>query len=99
MKYEISFLEDADLDIEETYIWYETLSLGLGKRFFDNIQNTIEYIITNPYMFQVVYKRIRRALVNKFPYGIYYIVENEKVIIIGILHFHRHSSSWEKRIL
>ena len=99
MKYEISFLEEADLDIEETYIWYETLSLGLGKRFFENIRNTIEYIVANPYMFRIVYKRIRRALVSKFPYGIYYVVENEKIVIIGILHFYRHSNSWKKRII
>ncbi len=89
---------NAELDIEEAFNWYESQDQGLGKSFIRCLDSKIDSIHNNPLHFQIVQKpSIRRALVNRFPFSIYYINQEDLISIIAVLHQHRSPESWKNR--
>jgi plasmid stabilization system protein ParE len=100
MKYGLSILSEAEIDIDKAFIWYETKQSGLGDRFFESLNESILYLHRNPLIYQEIYKGARRCVIKKFPYGIYYkiIPDNNEIQILGIVHFSRDPETVLKRL-
>ncbi|MCA1837771.1 MAG: type II toxin-antitoxin system RelE/ParE family toxin [Actinobacteria bacterium] len=88
---------EAQTDIREAARWYESREVGLGLRFLREIRTSLAHIADSPLRFPIVEEDIRRALVHKFPYSIYYINELDSVAIIGVFHQHRRPGAWKSR--
>ena len=95
--YKLIVKPSAEEDAVKTVSWYNNKSEGLGSEFLLALDAKINAIQRNPNHFQVVYKNIRRALTSRFPYGIFFIVENDTVYILAILHTSRNPKIWENR--
>jgi len=39
----------------------------------------------------------RRSLVNRFPFGILYSVQNDQIYILAVMHLHKEPGYWKKR--
>jgi toxin ParE1/3/4 len=48
-------------------------------------------------MYPCVYKKFHRALLRKFPYSLFYVIEPEVILIIGVVHQARDESTWKRR--
>ena len=48
--------------------------------------------------FPVVYQDVRRALTKRFPYGIYFVLDDSRIIVIAIFHAKRNPKTWQRRI-
>lgn len=48
-------------------------------------------------MYPRVYKNFHRALLNRFPYSVFYVIEPDVVLIVGVVHQARDESTWKKR--
>jgi plasmid stabilization system protein ParE len=72
-------------------------SAGLGAEFLDEILATCNIIAENPQMYPVLHRGTRRAIIQKFPFGVYYRVENDLVTLIGVMHASRDPNQWKKR--
>jgi plasmid stabilization system protein ParE len=57
----------------------------------------MEQIERNPYQFSLIEKNVRRALLHRFPYGVYFVVDGRNASVIAILHAKRDPSSWLDR--
>lgn len=91
MKFNVIFLSEAESDIDKAYIWYESKQLDLGYSFYKKIEEAVNYISNNPFVCEEVYKGIRRFVIKKFPYGLYFKInlESKDIQIIGVIHFKR----------
>jgi toxin ParE1/3/4 len=100
MNYNVLILSEAELDIDNAFIWYELNQIGLGKRFYESVDKSVHLISERPFSCAEVYKGLRRFVIKKFPYGIYYKVnlENKDIQIIGVVHFKRSLKILRKRI-
>ena len=98
MRYTIHVRADAEIDIEETVGWYELQCNGLGSKFLDEVQRTFNEIAENPYMYGVVHRFTRRALMYRFPFGIFYRAEEKSVVVIAVMHGSRHPKKWRSRL-
>lgn len=87
----------AELDATEAAKWYNNKRDGLGDEFLLALDAKINNLQRNPTSFQLIYKNIRRALTERFPYGIFYIIENETIYILAIISTSRSSKIWKKR--
>lgn len=65
----------TDADIKAAFEWYESEQPGLGWEFLGEVRATYEYILDGPFKYQELQSGIRRALTRRFPYAIYYSVE------------------------
>ncbi len=98
MKYKLVIRSCAETDISTSVIWYEKKRKGLGKSFQKFLDATFRSIIINPESFPLVYKKIRRALIKKFPYSIFYCFDNNIIIVLAVYHEKRDPNNWKSRV-
>lgn len=87
----------ADLDIESAFEWYENEKPGLGLEFLDELRRAYVRILDGPLKYQHLRSGIRRALLRRFPYAIYFVCEGEVAVIVAVLHASRNPAEWQRR--
>ncbi|KRD11374.1 hypothetical protein ASE21_06605 [Flavobacterium sp. Root901] len=75
--FEIIILLRADLEVDEIAEYYESLSNGLGTKFFNEFQDYVETLISFPF-FEEKYNTVRTLPLKKFPYTIHFTVDESK---------------------
>jgi toxin ParE1/3/4 len=86
---------EAQTDIREAARWYEDSEPGLGLQFVREVRVSLKRIADNPLMYPVIEQDVRRALLHKFPYSIYFVPEPDTVAVIAVLHQHRQPGYWK----
>ena len=72
MAQKIIIRPEAENDIFSAFDWYEKQREGLGKEFSQELSDSMDQIIEFPLIYAELYRGIRRALLKRFPFGIYY---------------------------
>jgi len=87
----------AAADIEEAYRWYKRQSAELADRFLVAVQSAVDDIVAHPNMYPVVHRNTRRVFVRRFPYGVFYRLYGEVVVVIAYMHGRRDPLRWKSR--
>ena len=88
---------DAAADVDEAYRWYEARRTGYGEELLVQIGALLEQISELPEAFPIIHRQTRRALLPRFPYGIFYRLVDDIVVIVGCMHGRRHPRRWKRR--
>ena len=88
---------EAEQDIEDAAGWYEKQLVGLGNEFLDEVLVTLERVAELPSLYPAIYRNTQRALIHRFPFGIYYRIAGEQVVVVAVMHARRHPTRWKKR--
>lgn len=88
----------SDADLEAAFEWYESEQPGLGFEFLDEVRAVYARILDGPFKYQQLRSGIRRALTRRFPYGIFFSVEDDLIVILAILDTARDPAEWQSRI-
>jgi toxin ParE1/3/4 len=88
----------SDADIEAAFGWYESEQPGLGLEFLDEVRAAYGRILDRPLKYQELRSGIRRALTRRFPYGIYFSVEDDLIVVIAVLDTARDPAEWQFRV-
>jgi toxin ParE1/3/4 len=91
------FYSAAQDDLIAAAAYYESQQPALGRRFLVSVQDAINRILVNPYLYPVVYMDVRRCLVRTFPFGIIFRVIKEKIVVLAVMHLHRDPDYWKAR--
>jgi plasmid stabilization system protein ParE len=94
---EILVSREARADIVDAISGFHDISPRLSARFGVELERIYSNISDHPQMYPVVYKGFRRALLRKFPYSVFYIVEEMFILIVGVIHQSRDESTWKRR--
>ena len=94
----LEFRPRAKLDLDDAYAWYEAQHPGLGDSFLAEVETALEGIREHPESFAQIERNARRALLRRFPYGVYFVVEDAKVVVFAVYHFKRDPSGWQARL-
>lgn len=89
---------EAQADIEESAFWYEDQRPGLGELFTAELFELIHRIAEFPRQFPSVGSPVRRGLLHRFPYAVYFLFEEETAVIIAVLHQRRDPAVWKGRV-
>ena len=98
MKLPLIVRPEAERDLAEAHDWYESQVTGLGSEFLLAIDAALSSIQRMPELYHVVYKNLRRALIRRFPYGIFYLLEEAKIVVIAVMHARRDPETWRSRL-
>jgi plasmid stabilization system protein ParE len=93
----VTFRPEAEADLDDAARWYEHCRAGLGLSFLDEVLNTVGEISENPHQYARVHNEIRRAMTRRFPFGIFYRVETECVVVFAVMHASRDPAQWKER--
>ncbi len=79
-------------EYEESIEWYELRSVDAAINFITSINELIDLICQNPYLFKKSYKHYHEAITDTYPFSIIYSIE-EKAKMIVVLSVYHHSRS------
>ncbi|MFM9966814.1 MAG: hypothetical protein ACKVQK_00210 [Burkholderiales bacterium] len=85
----IKILESASLDLVDGYRFYEVQSEGIGTYFLDSLYSDIDSLLISAGMHSVHFGKYHRLLSKRFPFAIYYCVEEEAVLVYAVLDCRR----------
>lgn len=88
---------EAEAEIGEAFDWYEERVSGLGSDFILNLDAAFNAILRNPLLYPALHKNIRRALLRRFPYQVFFVYEENRVVILAIFHGKRDPKHWKHR--
>ena len=94
----VEFHPDAQAEFISAAQFYERQTAGLGLEFIATVHNAYDRLPEFPASRTPFARRIRRLLVPKFPYGLLYRVEPERIYIIAVMHLHRRPGYWRSRL-
>ena len=98
MKFVVKKLRPAEEDALEAALWYDERESGLGDDFLDEVELAVEALARDALMHRVRFADVRRAPIRRFKfYGLYYLVREHEVWIIGIEHGRRHPRHLQER--
>ena len=93
-----AFHPEAETEFVRAVEYYEEREEGLGLDFAVEIYSAIERILAHPKAWPVLEDDIRRSLVRRFPYGLLYAEEEDKIFIAAVMHLHREPDYWKHRM-
>lgn len=93
---QLHLTEDAKKDYEEAKKWYDEIDEELGDYFETVIEDALFRVIVNPVRNQIIAGDTRKAVVQKFPFNLFYIISDKSIVVTAILHQRRNPKHWTR---
>ena len=93
-----SFHLEARQEFFQAIDYYDSREAGLGYDFANEVYLSLKLVVSHPQAWPVIKEGIRRALINRFPYGILYSIDNDHIFVIAVMHLHQEPDYWQYRI-
>lgn len=87
----------AEAEIKAASTYYESLQAGLGDSFLREVAQGFNQIQNLPLGWAILFDDIRRYLLHRFPYGIVYRVEADRIFVLAVMHLRRKPNYWRVR--
>ena len=97
MSFPVVWLPEAEAELKHARAWYDSIRPELGDRFAMAVEETVDAIAEHPLQFPVVHRGRRRAGVRRFPYGIFFEFQQNRVLVLACFHAKRNPKRWEAR--
>ena len=91
------FLTAAAADVVHARDWYELQRPGLGDAFVDAVELAVDSLLEFPSAYPVAYRGSRRVLPARFPYCLYYRVDDVGIVVVACLHAVRDPEHHRRR--
>ena len=88
---------EAEAELIAAAQFYENRVPALGAEFLEAIDAGAALILQDPRRWRVVEGDIRRYMLSRFPYAIYYRVLPDEVRVLAVKHHRRHPDYWRSR--
>lgn len=89
---------EAENDIAGAAQWYEEQRSGLSIEFRSALDQTFTAIEKNADLYTPIYRELRRALLRRFPYAVFYVERADNIIVAAVLHTSRNPRLWRARL-
>ncbi len=86
----ITILPSAIQDLEDGFSFYEKQNQGLGSFFMDSLFSDIDSLLVYAGIHEVCFGGFYRMLSKRFPFAIYYLIEDAKIIVYAVLDCRRN---------
>jgi toxin ParE1/3/4 len=82
----LRFLPEVEDDAFAGYAWYEEKEQGLGDEFLRTFYACANEVLRNPLISLKVHREFRRRLLRRFPYAVYFRIEDNEIVVFGLFH-------------
>lgn len=89
MNYTLSFSTPALVEITYSYNWYEDKRVGLGEEFKAEIRKSAARVLNNPYAYPPYFDDVRKILLARFSFRMYYQIFDNEIVVLGVDHTKR----------
>jgi plasmid stabilization system protein ParE len=97
MSCQVVFRRIAKRELDDAISWYEGRREGLGQEFSVAVEQQLQRIALSPIQFAQVRGKVRRTVLRRFPYSIYFLPEEYRVVVLAVFHAKRDPEHLETR--
>jgi plasmid stabilization system protein ParE len=72
--------------LRDAYDWYEDQQRGLGTEFAEDFLSSYRHLARDAQLYAVRFADVRRLNLDRFPYGIFYVIRAVDIWILAVLH-------------
>jgi toxin ParE1/3/4 len=98
LKYIVEVRGAAERDVAEAMDWYEAQVPGLGVAFLEDFAQVLGRIAVTPLIYQVIYRESRRAQLRRFPYVVWFKVQDQLVTVRACLRGSINPAKMRRRL-
>ena len=96
-QFKIELSDEAENDFNKSYEYYAKESEKVADNFYKQVDNSLNKISKNPHAYPQAYKKVRKHVMKKFPFIIYYQIKQVVVRVIAVFHTSRNPEIWMER--
>jgi plasmid stabilization system protein ParE len=85
-------------DFLDALAYYAAISPELGVQFYREIEQLIADVCDRPQLYRQFDPPARRHFTGRFPYGIVYLLEPDRIWIVAVMHLHKEPGYWRDRV-
>ena len=93
----VVFRRAAQYEIDEAALWYERHRAGLGTQFIVEINGAVHSAQEHPQRFPITHRETRCVRVRRFPYSVFFLVEERRIVVLAVFHGRRDPGRWQQR--
>jgi toxin ParE1/3/4 len=87
----------AKADLAAAVSWYKQIQKGLEADFRLCVRASLHRMARHPESYPVVGRKLRRALIDRFPFAIFYLLDGDILRVFGVLHTRLSPRVWQAR--
>jgi plasmid stabilization system protein ParE len=95
VRYSVRYTPAAAAEVAIAIRWYDQPDINQAASFVREIERTEAHLTSHPELYQRAEGEIRRAVLRRFPYSLFYVIENVSVIVLACMHQHQNPRSRE----
>lgn len=92
----LRFRPEVAAELQDAREWYEARQPGLGDELFVELESVLTRIDGSPRSFAKVHGEVHRALLRRFPYAVFFVVEPDAMVILAVLHQALDPGRWPR---
>lgn len=89
---------EARADVLEAAQWYEDQQPGLGEKLVAAVDDIFSRIEAGPMRYPRRHKQLRRALIGRFPYSVFFAVNGSGITVFAVWHQSRTTAILDDRL-
>lgn len=92
----VRFVSTAELELREAMEFYESVQEGLGADFLREVEAVTRLIADHPLAWTPMSPRTRRCRTRRFPFGLFYQVRPDEILVVSVMDLRRDPKRWEQ---
>jgi len=96
VRYSVRYKRAAAAEVENAIVWYAKPEINQTSAFVNDLQLTESHLRTHPELYQRVEGDVRRAVLRRFPYSLFFLIEQDQVVVLAFMHQHQRPRTREE---
>ncbi|SRR5258706_10788820 len=92
-----TFAKAADVELDEAVAWYNNQKQGLGYELAAEVEKGVREVVEHPLRWPILVADKRRYRLARFPYGLIYIIAEDRILFLAVMHLKRRPGYWRGR--
>lgn len=84
-------------EIADAHAWYEAQARGLGAEYLRALDAVLQRVAREPALYAPVHGTVRRAMLRRFPYGVFYTESADRLVVLAVIHARQDPQRWPTR--
>jgi len=86
VRYSVRYKRAAAAEVESAISWHGQPEINQASAFVEDLERTESHLRTHPELYQRVEGEIRRAVLRRFRYSLFYVIEQDQVVVLAFMH-------------